>query len=54
VALDRQDDELVADAASLGQLHEQLHETPHEPVLIRRIPNLDDPVFIGPVVIGLS
>jgi hypothetical protein len=47
VAQRRDDDELVADAPSLEQLYQQLHQAPHPPVLIRRIPNLDDPIFVG-------
>jgi hypothetical protein len=47
VALERDDDRVVADAPSLEQLHAQLRQAPHAPVLIRRIPERDDPIFVG-------
>lgn len=47
VAVDRDDDEVVANAPSLEQLQAELKESPGLPVLIRRIPSRDDPVFVG-------
>jgi hypothetical protein len=47
VALQRSDDVVVADAESLESLQESLQAAEHPQVLIRRIPALDDPVFVG-------
>lgn len=47
VAVGEADERVVADAASLAELHGVLAGREHPPVLIRRIPSLDDPIFVG-------
>lgn len=47
VALRRSDEVVLADAASLEDLQRSLDASVHPQVLIRRIPALDDPVFVG-------
>jgi hypothetical protein len=47
VAVRRSDDVVLADAESLEALQEALTESEHPQVLIRRIPALDDPIFVG-------
>lgn len=47
MAVGEADERVVADAASLAELHGVLAGREHPPVLIRRIPSLDDPIFVG-------
>jgi hypothetical protein len=47
VAVRRSDDAVLADAESLEALQEALKEHEHPQVLIRRIPALEDPIFVG-------
>ena len=47
VAVRRSDEVVVADAESLGALHDALKAQDHAQVLIRRIPALQDPIFVG-------
>lgn len=47
VAVRRSDEVVLADAESLDALQEALKEHEHPQVLIRRIPALEDPIFVG-------
>lgn len=47
VAVDRDDERVVAEAPSLEQLQADLAASADQPVLIRRIPTDDDPIFVG-------
>jgi hypothetical protein len=47
VAVRRSDETVVADAASLDELRATLQQVTHPQVLIRRIPSLADPIFVG-------
>lgn len=47
VAVRRSDDVVLADAVSLEALQGVLKEHEHPQVLIRRIPALEDPIFVG-------
>lgn len=47
VAVRRSDDVVVADGESLKALQDTLKAHEHPQVLIRRIPALEDPIFVG-------
>ena len=47
VALARDDEHVVASAESLDELYEILGAQAGEPRLIQRIPNVDEPIYVG-------
>lgn len=47
VATRRSDEVVLAEAESLGALQEALKEHKHPQLLIRRIPALEDPIFVS-------
>jgi hypothetical protein len=47
IAIRQSDEVVVADAASLEELQAVLRAKEHAPVLIHRVPRLDEPIYIG-------